>query len=135
MRELDFAAAGYRRFELSAPWAISFDQGGLRGIHVVAEGRCEIIFGNNAPQPLETGDLIIAPRADPHILRSINAKMAPLASTEIAAQSPGVHIVHGGGGERTVIVCGAFVFNESDHPALAGLPQMVRVAGSDGSAS
>lgn len=136
MRELHFAAAGYRRLELSAPWAISFDQGGLRGIHIVAEGRCEIVFGTGAPHLLEAGDLIIAPRADPHILRSLDAgKMTPTSSAKVVAEHAGGRIVFGGNGERTVIVCGAFIFNESDHPALAGLPRMVHVAGRDDRAS
>ncbi|TIQ19014.1 MAG: AraC family transcriptional regulator [Mesorhizobium sp.] len=136
MRELHFIAAGYRRLELSAPWAISFDQAGLRGIHIVAEGRCEIAFGNDPPQLLKTGDLVIAPRADPHVLRSPDArKMTPTSSAKVAAESTGGRIVFGGGGEPAVIVCGAFVFNESDHPALSGLPRMVHVAGTDDTAS
>jgi AraC-like DNA-binding protein len=136
MRELNFVAAGYRRFELSAPWAISFDQAGLRGIHIIAEGRCEIVFGEEPPQLLGAGDLVIAPRADPHVLRSVDAsKVTPTPSAQIALQSTDGRIIFGGGGERTVIVCGAFVFNEGDHPALTGLPRMVHVAGSDGRAS
>jgi AraC-like DNA-binding protein len=136
MRELHFAAAGYRRLELSAPWALSFEQAGLRGVHIVAEGRCEIAFGNDRSQLLEVGDLVIAPRADPHVLRSTDArKMTPVSSMKIAAQHTGGRIMFGGGGERTVIVCGAFVFSDNDHPALAGLPRMVHVAGSDGTAA
>jgi AraC-like DNA-binding protein len=135
MRELHFASAGYRRLELSAPWAISFDQAGLRGIHIVTEGRCEIAFKDGRSHSLQTGDLLIAPRASPHIIRSTGAKgLKPTSSMQIAGQSAPGSILHGGGGERTVIVCGAFVFKERDHPALAGLPRMVHVAGSDGNA-
>jgi AraC-like DNA-binding protein len=134
MRELHFAAAGYRRLELSAPWAISFDQAGLRGIHIIAEGQCEIAFGNGQSQRLEAGDLIIAPRAEPHVMRSMDArKLKPTRSTKLAERSAGRMVVEGVG-ERTVIVCGAFVFKEGDHPALAGLPQMIHVTGSEGRA-
>jgi AraC-like DNA-binding protein len=136
MRELHFAAAGYRRLELSAPWAISFDQGGLRGIHLVVEGKCEITFSQGPPHLMVAGDLVIAPRADPHVMRSLGAtKLTPTPSAKVAVESRGGNIVLGGGGERTVIICGAFVFSESDHPALAGLPRMVHVAGTDERAS
>jgi AraC-like DNA-binding protein len=135
MRELHFTAAGYRRLELSAPWAISFDQAGLRGIHIVAEGQCEIAFGDGRPQLLEAGDLVIAPRAEPHVMRSRDAtRLKPTPSARLAEKSATGRSVLGGGGERAVIVCGAFVFKERDHPALAGLPRMVRVAGSTGQA-
>jgi AraC-like DNA-binding protein len=136
MRELHFAAAGYRRLEFSAPWAISFEQHGLRGIHIVTEGRCEIAFGAGAPLLLQAGDLIIAPRADPHVLRSPDTRqVTPTSAAKVAAESKGGRIVFGGGGERAVIICGAFVFSESDHPALAGLPRVVHVAGTDERAS
>jgi Cupin len=71
LRELRFESAGYRRLELRAPWAVSFHQQGLRGIHIVVQGRCEIVLGGNSPCLLEAGDLIIAPRADAHVLRSL----------------------------------------------------------------
>ena len=87
MRELHFAAAGYRKLELAAPWAISFSQAGLRGIHIVIKGRCEVVFDHAPVQPLESGDLVIAPRADAHILRSPGATLAPGAWSMAASRS------------------------------------------------
>lgn len=133
MRELHFAAAGYRKLELSAPWAISFSQVGLRGIHIVTKGRCEVVFDHGPVQPLESGDLVIAPRADAHILRSPGATRAPvIPAAEITAHSEGGRIRMAGDGEKTVILCGAFAFREASHPALAGLPHIVLVSGSKG---
>jgi AraC-like DNA-binding protein len=135
MRELHFAAAGYRRLELSAPWAISFDQAGLRGIHIVTEGRCEIVFGNGPSQLLVAGDLVIAPRGDPHVMRSRGAtRLKPTPGAKLAGHNVAGRIAFGGGGERTVVLCGAFVFEDREHPALAGLPRMVHVASSGGRA-
>lgn len=133
MRELHFAAAGYRRLELAAPWAISFSQAGLRGIHVVIKGRCEAVFGEEDVEPLDAGDLIIAPRADPHVLRSPGAlKSANVLAAELATQTAAGRIRSGGEGEKTVILCGAFAFRDADHPALAGLPRIVHIRGSNG---
>ena len=80
MRELHLSAAGYRRLELGAPWAVSFSQAGLRGIHIVLKGRCEVAFDHGPAQQLEQGDLIIAPRADAHVLRSRGATRTPVVS-------------------------------------------------------
>ena len=50
MRELHLSAAGYRRLELCAPWAVSFSQAGLRGIHIVlkAAARSPSITGRHS---------------------------------------------------------------------------------------
>jgi AraC-like DNA-binding protein len=133
MRELHLSAAGYRRLELGAPWAVSFSQAGLRGIHIVLKGRCEVAFDHGPAQQLEQGDLIIAPRADAHVLRSRGATRTPVVpAAALADATVRGRIRAGGDGERTVIVCGAFAFEEADHPALAGLPRIVRVPGARG---
>jgi hypothetical protein len=41
LRELRLESAAYRVLELRAPWRLRFD-GGLRGVHVVVEGCCEL---------------------------------------------------------------------------------------------
>ncbi len=102
----------------------------------MAKGCCEIVFRDDEPQPLDTGDLLIAPRAEQHVLRSRDArKLTPTPTTQLSAASDGGRLVHSGSGEQTVIICGAFVFNDRDHPALQGLPRMVRVSGADKAAA
>jgi len=133
LREMRFEAAGYRRLELGAPWALSFHQKGLRGIHIVMQGRCEIAFDGGPARVVEAGDLIVAPRADPHVLRSQGKHVPAISPSELVQSSEG-HIRHGGTGEATVIVCGAFVFHEADHPALAALPRIIHMPGNMGQA-
>jgi len=126
--------AGYRRLELRAPWRISFHQRGMRGVHIVVQGRCEMALDGAPTRVLESGDLVIAPRADAHVLYSVGGQRAPLTPvSELAGRTAG-HIQAGGRGEETVIVCGAFLFHEADHPALAGLPRAVHVPGAAGRA-
>ena len=84
-------------------------------------------------ETLEAGDLIIAPRADPHVLRSPGApQSAIISAAELATQSAAGRIRSGGDGEKTIILCGAFAFRDGDHPALAGLPHIVHIRGSNG---
>jgi AraC-like DNA-binding protein len=135
LRELRFEAAGYFRLELRAPWAFSFDQRGLRGIHIVVEGRCEAAFKGIPAVALEAGDFIVAPRADPHVLRSVGGGRVPVVSSATLPQLARDGRVRAGGkGEATVILCGAFVFHEADHPALAALPRVIHVRGQAGRA-
>lgn len=132
LREMRFEGAGYRRLALRAPWAVSFDQAGLRGIHIVLEGRCEIAFGSGRGRALAAGDLVLATRADAHVLRAPGSRVKPLPSLALAEAATPARATHGGTGEETVILCGAFVFHEADHPALAALPRLIHVPGESG---
>src|SRR5262245_23256242 len=134
LRELRFENAGYRQLELRAPWAISFAQADLRGMHLVLAGACELALGDEPVLRLGPGDLVLATRADPHVLRSPGARVRPMPSTELAQPSPGGTLRAGGGGERTSVLCGAFLVGNAAHPALAGLPRIVHVPAEAGGA-
>jgi mannose-6-phosphate isomerase-like protein (cupin superfamily) len=70
LKELRLDSAAYRVLALRAPWRLRFD-GGLRGVHVVVEGRCVLeLDDDGAGRELHAGDLVVLPRADSHILRS-----------------------------------------------------------------
>jgi AraC-like DNA-binding protein len=134
LRELRFEAAGYIRLELRAPWAIAFEQRGLRGVHILVAGRCEAVFEGMPALSLEAGDFIVAPRADPHVLRSIGARVPAVSAAELPRLARAGRVRTGGKGEEAVILCGAFVFHEADHPALDALPRSIHVRGEGGSA-
>lgn len=133
LQELRFQSAAYRWFELGAPYRIGFAQAGLRGVHIVAQGSCELELEDGTITPLSTGDLVILPRGDNHVLRSAAAgRSAPTVSgLEFALRAEGGRIRAGGTGEESVIVCGAFTIGEADHPALRGLPTTIHVPAGD----
>src|SRR5690349_20663185 len=108
LRELRFASAAYRWLELGAPFAVGFDRAGLRGVHIVDRGRCELVLADGTVTALSAGDVVILPRGDPHVLRAGAAAVA-VSGFELAMRDPAARIVAGGPGERTVVVCGAFV--------------------------
>jgi AraC-like DNA-binding protein len=134
LRELRFESAAYRWFELGAPFRIGFDQAGLRGVHIVARGDCELAFPDGTAEPLTAGDLVILPRGDAHLLRSPGAgAQAPIVSGfDLAMRTPGSRLHAGGSGGDTVVVCGAFIVGEPEHPALRGLPRTIHVPGTTG---
>jgi len=115
LRELRFESAAYRWLELGDRFSIDFDQAGLRGVHIIAEGRCELVLRDGKAIALTAGDVVILPSGDSHVLRS-----------------PGPPTAIGGAGDRTVVVCGAFVVGEPDHPALRGMPAVIHLPGTDG---
>ncbi|MBM7804319.1 AraC-like DNA-binding protein [Geodermatophilus bullaregiensis] len=132
LREVRLESAAYRLLELRAPWRLRFD-GGLRGVHVVASGRCVLQLDGEPPRDLGTGDLVVLPQADAHELGSVGSAGLPtLSSLDLARRTPGTHLAAGGDGERTTVVCGAFTFGDADHPAVAGFPRCVRVPAEDG---
>lgn len=134
LSDLRLESAGYRQFALGAPWAVRFAQAELRGIHIVLEGRCELVVDGEVV-PLEAGDLVLLPCADPHVLRSCGRRVAPLDSIALAQSTEGI-IRNGGKGEPVRILCGAFAFHQADRDVLAALPRVVRIAGNaDGAAT
>ena len=98
-------------------------------MHVVVEGECEVSVEGRQPRRLRAGDLVFFPRGDAHVLHSAGAVRGPSQSGVALAMATerGSEVRGGGHGAETVIMCGAFVVTRHDHPALAGLPQIVHV--------
>ncbi len=142
LHELRLESASYRWLELGDPFRIGFDQPPpdaglptLRGVHIIARGECELVISDGTVHRIGTGDLVVLPRGDPHVLRSVHADRGPLVSGfELSMRSDGNRLRAGGPGAETVVVCGAFVVHEPEHPALRGLPQYLHVPGDCGHA-
>lgn len=135
LHELRLVSAAYRRLELRAPWRLAFNQLGIRGIHIVVRGRCELLLPGAPNVVLEAGDLMMAPRGDPHELCSLGDESAsPLSPAELQASSAGNRICVDGPGAETIVLCGAFFFESADHPALRALPRILHVPGEMGRA-
>ena len=65
LRELRFESASYRRLDLRAPWRLRFD-GGLRGVHIVVQGRCSNTVDGEQPRNVETVILSLCQGRTPH---------------------------------------------------------------------
>ena len=131
LRELRLASAAYRWIEMSPPFRLVFDRAGLRGVHLITTGDCELALADGTVTPLTAGDTVILPRGDDHELRA--GRAGATSGFELATRTPGARLRAGGPGPVTVtIVCGAFVAGDPDHPALRGLPRVVHIPGADG---
>jgi AraC-like DNA-binding protein len=131
LREVRFTSAAYRWIETRGPFRLVFDRPGLRGVHLIAAGGCDLVL-DGVSTALNAGDAVILPRGDDHELRS---GPAPATSGfELAARSEGARLSAGGPDDpvTATIVCGAFVAGDPDHPALLGLPRIVHIPGAEG---
>ena len=131
LRELRFTSAAYRWIEMAAPFRLVFDRPGLRGVHLITAGGCDLVLHDGTVTALTAGDTVILPRGDDHDLRA--GRAAPTSGFALATRTPGARLRGGGPGPATVaIVCGAFVAGDPDHPALRGLPRVLLVPGAHG---
>jgi AraC-like DNA-binding protein len=117
LKEMRFESVGYRWIELEAPFALDFSQHGLRGVHAVHHGVCELVLADGATRLLRTGDIVVLPRGDSHVLRSVTASEAEPRPD--------------GGWGGCTLLCGAFVVRESEHPVLGALPHVIDLPRAD----
>ena len=150
LRVLQLSGAVFLDAEFTAPWCIVSRSGQpgspvLSGgpnivfFHVLTEGRCKarLVAGGETIE-FAAGDLIMLPRDDSHLLGS-DLHLAPtLADTLVQPAASGelLRIEHGGGGEKTHLVCG---FLRCDKrlcgPMLETLPRILRIPLGDGPAT
>jgi AraC family transcriptional regulator, alkane utilization regulator len=106
--------------------------------HYVVEGRLTAQIPNHPRIEIEAGEVVIFPHNDGHLLGS-HLDLPPVPSRKVVRVSPesGLFIIqHGGGGEKTRIVCGFLGCDRLDgNPLAAALPPLLRFDARHGSAA
>ena len=123
--------------EFSAPWCIKSQIGPedchpfipeatqILAYHYVVHGEPMVRVADVAPVALKEGDIILFPRNDAHYLGSVIERNPVNAHDLIKPPRAGgglPHIVHGGGGPQTRLVCGFLGSDVEVSPLLASLP-------------
>src|SRR4029450_1463574 len=119
------------RSELSAPWAIRFASGAFTHCHLIERATLWLPLQDARDIiALEQGDLPLVTQGHDYQL-SDEPKTPPVPLEHVAGGSEwGPHAVlrHGGGGDVTSLLCGAFEFESPQAPSfLSVLPQGIRV--------
>ncbi len=106
--------------------------------HYVIEGRLTARIQKGEPVEVESGEVVIFPRNDAHLLGS-HLDLPPVPASEVVRPSPegGLwEIRHGGGGEHTRVVCGFLGCDRLEGSLLVdALPPMLRFDTRRGSAA
>lgn len=140
LRVVRLSGVVHLRAEFTQPWAIgsspptfaarlNLTAESLAAFHVLIAGSCLVRLGKLPPLRIETGDVIVFPRGDPHVLAS-DIEITPVPMKDIYMQ-PSLERIsdvrHGGAGEPTRLICG---FLHSDHrfaPLAESLPGLLCV--------
>jgi len=121
LRFIRMSGIFYCPSELTEPWGIELPpMPDCLWFHMVMSGSCTIEVERGEPVTLRTGDLVLVPHGSGH--RGWGAERAPTPSVfdlphEQYSERYAV-LRHGGGGDRTHLVCGGVRF---DHPAARHL--------------
>lgn len=123
--------------EMTAPWGFKVAARPSPAFHLLTAGSARLdVEGQPEPVRLAAGDLIILPRGEAHTVRD-SPKSSVRWLDDILATTPPVngHLNHGGGGERSELLCGGFAIDRlTGRPLLEALPTVVHLRGSHGRA-
>lgn len=121
--------------ELNHPWALTFEPGSAY-FFVVLEGSLIARVADAPPVEAIAGDLVMLPRGVGHILgdgnsNAIAANADDLMEEQFTAERLGLR--HGGNGEQTKVIAGAFHFESAAVPwVVSALPAVIHIEKSGG---
>lgn len=107
LREVRVGRSFICRCELTAPWGLSFPERRVIGVHMLAEGGCEVAVEGATPINLQPGDLVFLPRGAAHVLRDApSSGSVPFDSLDYGLKGDtGAVLRHGGAGGPSVLLC------------------------------
>jgi len=121
--------------EMTAPWGFQVAARSSPAFHLLTAGSAWLeVEGQREPVRLAAGDLVILPRGEGHIVR--DSPKSPVRWLDrILTETPPIngHLSHGGGGQRSELLCGGFTVEKlTGRPLLEVLPTVVHLRGSGG---
>ena len=141
LRVVRLTGAIHLRGEFTEPWAFlstppellaaryNLPEGEVSQFHVFVEGNCWVSAGKLAPVRMETGDVVIFPRAEQYIMAS-DVSVTPVPIKDIFAQPSREQITdlkYGGPGRSARFICGYLHFDHQFDPLLDSLPALLCV--------
>jgi AraC-like DNA-binding protein len=147
LRFVRLSGALYLNGEFTAPWCVSGEPDAalcasflpraerVVSYHLITEGHCWAQLPGDASSALrvEAGELLVVPQGEAHLMGSA-LDLAPVAAAPLLTSqlqgSPGeiLRLAHGGGGERTHLLCGFLACDETlNNPVLSALPRIFKI--------
>ena len=146
MRSMRFTGGIFLDAKFSAPWCVSAKvtpddcapftaaPRHIIAYHYVTDGRCLLKVGAQRPVEVESGEIVVLPRNDHHVIASA-MNLRPISAEHLIQEAPEgglAKIVHGGDGERTSILCGFLGSDLVHHALIALLPSVLKLNAADG---
>jgi AraC-like DNA-binding protein len=100
----------------------------------VTDGELLLKIDGQKPVLVQKGEIVVLPRNDMHILGSA-LTVRPIRAGHLIKPNPGgglAQIIHGGGGERTHIICGFLGNDMPNNAVIAMLPSVLKINVSEG---
>lgn len=141
LKAIRLDAAFFYNAEFTAPWSVREPRSELMAshfapsgghviiYHLVTEGRCVAGLERGHPIEIGSGEIVIFPHGDAHVIGNGSTKTIDLELRLHEILGQGLKLTRaGGGGEMTRIVCGYMSCDPQLSSALlAGLPPLLRV--------
>ena len=142
LRAADLNGGVFLQAEFTAPWCVAArltpqfcapflgPTAHLIPYHYVLEGELHASVEGGQPQQLRSGELVLFPRNDAHLLGSdLGLSAVEAAGIIVPSQGGGLHSIrHGGGGAATKMVCGYLGCDSMDgNPVVATLPAIMKL--------
>jgi AraC-like DNA-binding protein len=137
LRAAQLSGGVFLEAELTAPWCVSVNvttefcapflgpTAHLIPYHYVVEGELHAVVDGSEPQRLGSGELVLLPRNDGHLMGS-DLSLTPVRAADIIVPSSSgelASIHHGGGGAPTRMICGFLGYDSvQGNPVVASLP-------------
>jgi len=119
------------RCAFSGPWGMQIFETPVAEFHLIVEGSCWVeVAGESEPVTLNTGDIVVFPHGNAHVLLDA-LTTEPVAARTIVPQPPKDYgtVQYGGVGKPTGILCGYFSFDRQSHSALLrALPPFIHIS-------
>jgi AraC-like DNA-binding protein len=127
LERINVRSVVYCRSDLGAPWGFRVDGSVTAKFHLVLDGQATLTLDDPGPAPVElvAGDLVLLAHGTGHLMQDRgDSPTPPLA--DILAGRPTERLTYGGGGPRTLLLCGGFMLGSGlpDNP-LGLLPPLL----------
>ena len=134
---LTVSSTVYCLSHMTKPWGFKVAARSRPAFHLLTAGNAVLeVEGHPGAIRLTAGDLVILPRGEAHTVKD-SPHSAVMWLDKILQGTPPVngHLDHGGGGERSELLCGGFAVDQlTGKPLLEALPTVVHLRGSEGRA-
>jgi len=141
LRSVRLAGGVFLDVCLTAPWCVHSqlvaddcrpllaNPAQLIAFHFVTGGACQVSVDNESPVGLRSGEIVLIPRNDVHVLAT-GPGLKPVSGRDLVQPAPDgglARVRHGGGGAATTMICGFLATEGEYNPLIASLPRMLKL--------